>query len=132
MVQSNAAASSIPRSPHIYARTYAGMPSDDDRGFVDDARVLARIIRLAMRYRVRLTLAVSATIAAAAFQLMIPRLLGDAVDGALGLLAGGSVDRAAAEDALMLCLQVFQQSVDPGCQSCSALLPTHRSHLHRI
>ncbi len=101
MVQSNAAANSIPRSPHIYARTYAGMPSDDDRSFVDDARVLLRIVRLALRYRVRITLAVSATLAAAAFQLMVPRLLGDAVDGALGLLGGGSMDRAAAEDALM-------------------------------
>ncbi len=101
MVETNAATNSIPRSPHIYDRTYGGMASDEDRSFGDDAGVLWRVVRFALRYRVRMTLAVSATIVAAAFQLMIPQLLGDAVDGALGLLDGGSVDRAAARDGLM-------------------------------
>ena len=101
MIEIDAATNSIPRSPHLYARTYGGMSSDDDRSIGDDARVLWRIVRFILRYRLRITLAVSATIAAAAFQLMIPQLLGGAVDGALGLLEDGSVDRAAARNGLM-------------------------------
>ncbi|MHA1109115.1 MAG: ABC transporter ATP-binding protein [Alphaproteobacteria bacterium] len=77
------------------------MASDDGRGLGDDAMVLWRIVRLALRHRVRIGLAVAATIIAALFQLMIPQLLGEAVDGALGLLEGGAADRDAARSGLM-------------------------------
>ena len=46
MVQTNAASTeSIPRSPHIYARTYAAIPSDDDRNFAADAMVPVPLVR---------------------------------------------------------------------------------------
>jgi len=101
MVESTAGTNSIPKSSHVYARTYGGMASDDGRGLGDDAMVLWRIVRLALRHRVRIGLAVAATIIAALFQLMIPQLLGEAVDGALGLLEGGAADRDAARSGLM-------------------------------
>jgi ATP-binding cassette subfamily B protein len=44
---------------------------------------------MALRYRTGMAIAVATTIVAAAFQLLIPQYLGQAVDGAQGLLAGG-------------------------------------------
>ncbi len=87
--------------PSVWARTYGGMTSDAERGFGDDAGVLLRIVRLALRHKVRLYLAGGAIVCAAVFQLMIPRFLGSAVDGALGLLGSGQVSREAASSALM-------------------------------
>lgn len=89
-----------PRPRLVYARTYAGMTIDDDRHAVDDAAVLWRIFRLAARRRVRLALAVSAVLAAAMFQLLIPQYLGDAVDGAVGLLGSATVSAEEAREAL--------------------------------
>jgi ATP-binding cassette, subfamily B, multidrug efflux pump len=62
-----------------------------------DARVLARITAMAFRHRARMTVAVAATVLAAASQIVIPRLIGQAVDGAQGLLAatGGEAAEAA-------------------------------------
>ncbi len=65
-----------------------------------DTRILWRIIRLSLRYRSRVIVAISATVVAAAFQLAIPPLLGNAVDSALGLLRGGAAEVEAARDAL--------------------------------
>jgi ATP-binding cassette subfamily B protein len=76
------------------------MESDGARGPGDDARVLWRIIRLTLRYRARLAVAIAATVVAAVFQLTIPHLLGEAVDGALSLLKGGAPNREAAREAL--------------------------------
>lgn len=89
-----------PRPRLVYARTYAGMTIDDDRHAGDDAAVLWRIFRLAARRRIRLALAVSAVLAAAMFQLLIPQYLGDAVDGAVGLLGSAAVTAEEAREAL--------------------------------
>ena len=84
------------KSPHklssrIYARTYAGLEIDPDRNLSDDAVVFWRIIKLAFSNRIRITLALIGIVAAACFQLMIPQFLGNAVDGALGLIGTGVV-----------------------------------------
>ncbi len=105
MVDPHSAIKAITPNTDIYARTYDGMGSDEDRRLSDDALVLWRITKLAAAFRWRLALAVAATIVAAGFQLMIPQFLGQAVDGALGLVgstaASAGADRAVAEAALM-------------------------------
>jgi ATP-binding cassette subfamily B protein len=72
--------------------------ADIDRRLGTDAQILWRIIRLCLRHRVRIAVAVGATLIAAIFQLAVPQLLGDAVDGALGLLnsEGSSAESARA------------------------------------
>jgi len=57
---------------------------------------------MAFRYRRRMALAIAATIAAAAFQLLVPQFLGRAIDEAQGLIAGATeaTARAAAGHAL--------------------------------
>ena len=82
------------------ARSYGGLPADAYRGQRDDFRILLRIIRIVLRNRLRVAIAIAATLAAAAFQLLIPQLLGDAVDSALGLLGAASAGPEAARDAL--------------------------------
>ena len=67
--------------------------TDKVQPFVDTrtgAGVLARITRMALRFRVRLLLGVLGTIAAAFMQLLIPRLMGQAVDSIHGLLAAAT------------------------------------------
>ena len=54
--------------------------------------IVWRIVRMALRYRAGVAVALLATLAASAFQLAIPGLVGDAVDGAHSLLAGGGGD----------------------------------------
>jgi ATP-binding cassette subfamily B protein len=80
---------------------YQGRLSAADQRHSADAAVLMRIVRLALRYKVRVGFAVGATITAAIFQLMIPPLLGAAVDNALGMLRGGSVAAADARAGLI-------------------------------
>ena len=92
-------ADDVPES-RVYARSYGGIRVDIDHGLGTDAQVLWRIARIAMRHRARLGLAVVAIMVAAAFQLMIPRFLGQSVDGALGLLTGGAAQHEAARAAL--------------------------------
>lgn len=87
-------------SSRIYARSYAGLEIDPDRNISDDAIVFWRIVRLAFSNRMRISLALVGIVAAACFQLMIPQLLGDAVDGALGLVGKGNVSPEAGRDAL--------------------------------
>jgi len=68
-----------------------------------DTSVLWRITAMAFRHRVRMAVAVVATLCAGGFQLLVPQYLGRAVDQARGLLTGaasGEVASAAAEDAL--------------------------------
>ena len=102
--QANGAASGngADRSPEkkVYARAYAGMDIDKDRDATEDLAVLWRIFKLAARQRLRLVLGAVATVIAATFQLMIPQYLGDAVDGAVGLLESGLVSDEAALDYL--------------------------------
>ncbi len=88
--------------PRAYASAYGGMLSGDDHGDQNDFHILWRIVRIALRNRVRIALAIAATFAAAAFQLMIPRFLGNAVDGALGLLGEASTSPEAAREALFI------------------------------
>ena len=82
------------------ARAYGGLDSDAGRGLGGDAAILMRILRMSMRHRMQVAFAVVATLAAAGFQLMVPQYLGAAVDGALGMLAGGAVAPEAARAAL--------------------------------
>ena len=94
-------AGSIPNGlSAVNARVYGGLPVDAHRGQRDDFQILWRIVHLAMRHRGRVAIAVVATLAAAAFQLLIPQLLGDAVDSALGLLNAASAPPAVAREAL--------------------------------
>jgi ATP-binding cassette subfamily B multidrug efflux pump len=65
---------------------------------------LWRVIRMAMRYRVRFPLAIASVITAGVFQLLIPRFLGQAVDHAAALLgarAGMAGAGEAAQTALL-------------------------------
>ena len=66
------------------------------------ARALYRVAQMALRYRWRLSLAIIGVVAAALFQLFIPKFLGQAVDHATGLLTGGVASETAARDALFL------------------------------
>jgi len=87
---------------------YQGRLAASDQRHTADTRILWRIIRLALRYRFRITVAIAATIVAAIFQLAIPPLLGNAVDSALGLLHDSAVEiktaQAALTDAALLLL----------------------------
>ena len=84
----------------VYKRAYTGMSIDQDRDVGDDAAVLWRIFKLAAHQRTRLVLATIGILAAAIFQLMIPQFLGNAVDGAVGLLGETSVPSDRAKEAL--------------------------------
>ncbi len=103
MAQSKARAKTTSHRPDWskQATAYQDRSAAADQKPAADAGVLLRIIRLAMRHRVRVAFAVGATIAAAFFQLMIPPLLGASVDNALGLLRGGQVAAEAARAALL-------------------------------
>lgn len=61
---------------------------------------LLRITKMAMRHRVRMTMAVLATVAASLFQLFIPRYVGAAVDNAHGLIGGTTLQTDIASAAL--------------------------------
>jgi ATP-binding cassette, subfamily B, multidrug efflux pump len=63
--------------------------------------ILTRITMMALRHPWQSGLAVGATLIASGFQLMIPRLLGRAIDEAQGIGAGGSAG-AVAQDALLV------------------------------
>ena len=86
--------------PSDFFAVYQGRLAASDQRHSADTKILLRIIRLALRYKIRVAVAVAATITAAVFQLMIPPLLGDAVDSALGLLRDGVADADAARAAL--------------------------------
>jgi ATP-binding cassette subfamily B protein len=61
---------------------------------------VVRILRMAARYRFRITLGVICTVIAANFQLLIPQYLGDAVDQAKSLLGAAGTNPAEAKAAL--------------------------------
>ena len=86
--------------PSRSAAAIRGLAVDDSRSLGGDAAILWRILGLAARYRLHLSIAVLAVLGAAAFQLAVPRLLGEAVDNALGMLGAASVDEATARSAL--------------------------------
>ena len=71
-----------------------------------DARTLARISRMAFAHPWRMGIAIAATIVAAVAQLVMPALIGQAVDSAQGLLSGavtGTSGTEAARAALFSC-----------------------------
>ena len=79
--------------------------SDRYQPFVDTrtgAGVLARITRMALRFRVRLLVGILGTTAAAFAQLMIPRFMGQAVDGIHDLLLTATQWNPAARNGLLL------------------------------
>ena len=65
---------------------------------LSDIAILRRVLAMALRYRAGMAIALATTVVAAGFQLLIPQYLGQAVDSAQGLLAGG--DEALARAAL--------------------------------
>jgi len=66
-----------------------------------DARTLARLSAMALRYRWRMLLAVLATFFAAVAQIVIPQLIGGAVDQATSLLGSAGAEEAAVRAALV-------------------------------
>ena len=80
---------------------YQGRLSASDQRHTADTAILLRIVRIALRYKIRVAVAVGATVTAAIFQLMIPPLLGAAVDNALGLLRDGAAEAVEARSALL-------------------------------
>ncbi len=71
-----------------------------DRRIGNDAQILWRIVRLCLRYRGRVAIAVGATLIASLFQLAVPPLLGNAIDVALDLLNTEGATAGAARTAL--------------------------------
>jgi len=82
--------------------TSSGLASSNPQGAsgvgLSDFKILRRVLGMALRYPRGMAIAVGTTVVAALFQLLIPQYLGQAVDTAQGLLAGG--DEAAARGAL--------------------------------
>jgi ATP-binding cassette subfamily B protein len=79
------------------------MPNEDYSGgrrTAGDAAILWRIVKLALQNRTRVIIAVVATLVAVVLQLLVPRLLGDAVDGALLSLGDEAIDAEVARAAL--------------------------------
>ena len=84
--------------PRAYARAYAGMEADGSGA--GDREIVWRIVRIVLRFRTGVAVALLAMVAASAFQLAIPGLVGDAVDGARRLLQDGVATPDAARSAL--------------------------------
>ena len=84
-----------------------------------DAGILTRITRLAFRHSTRMTLAIVATILAALSQIVIPQLIGNAVDHAHGLLSVGSLHDEASEALFQTALILLSVSVFRG--ACTML-----------
>jgi ATP-binding cassette subfamily B multidrug efflux pump len=90
--------SSIPAGTEP-AQATADSPEDDLRAA---PRILGRILRMALRYRWRFALALAGSVGAAAFNVVIPRLLGEAVDAAHSLVGQGEEASEEAKAALFV------------------------------
>ena len=101
-------------------------------------RVLQRISALALRYPVRLGLAVACSVGAALATLALPRLFGAGVDHAGALLKAGAAQTAEAQSALMgvamlvIAATVVRISSPRFGGACSADSVASRSALTRI
>ncbi|WP_348635501.1 ABC transporter ATP-binding protein [Neorhizobium galegae] len=73
--------------------------------------ILTRITVMALRHPFQSALAIGATLIASGFQLMIPKLLGRAIDEAQGIGAGGSVGTAAQDALLVTALLLLGASI---------------------
>jgi ATP-binding cassette subfamily B protein len=89
------------RRQGVRGRPYRGVASAAGHGVAGDLGILWRIIRIAARYRLQLAVAVVAALGAAVFQLAIPKLLGRAVDHAVGLLGRNAAEADLARGALL-------------------------------
>jgi ATP-binding cassette subfamily B protein len=122
----------------VYKRTYTGMSSEQDHAVGSDAAVLWRIFKLAAEQRGRLALAVFGILVAAFFQLKIPQYLGDAVDGAVGLLGSAAVSTDIAKDGLYTAAWlILGASILRGCFTllhnyCGETLGHHLSYRLRL
>ncbi|MBP2550520.1 ATP-binding cassette subfamily B protein [Neorhizobium galegae] len=72
---------------------------------------MTRITVMALRHPFQSALAIGATLIASGFQLMIPKLLGRAIDEAQGIGAGGSVGTAAQDALLVTALLLLGASI---------------------
>lgn len=79
-----------------------------------DAGTLMRITRIAFGHPARMSLAIVATILAALSQIIIPQLIGDAVDHAHGLLGSGGSHREAADALFYTAMVLLSASVFRG------------------
>jgi ATP-binding cassette subfamily B protein len=95
-----AAPAATPRQG-LRGRPYRGIEAPGGHGVADDLGILWRIVRLAARYRLQLAVAVGSAVGAAVFQLAIPKLLGQAVDHAVGFLGRDAVPSDLAREALL-------------------------------
>ena len=73
-----------------------------------------RVLRMALAHPVRLTVAVTATVAAAVFQLLLPQYVGDVVDTVNVILAGATDPSAAKRQLLHLAALILGASVVRG------------------
>ena len=73
-----------------------------------------RVLRMALAHPVRLTVAVTATVAAAVFQLLLPQYVGDVVDTVNVILAGATDPSAAKRQLLQLAALILGASVVRG------------------
>jgi ATP-binding cassette subfamily B protein len=73
-----------------------------------------RVLRMALAHPVRLTVAVTATVAAAVFQLLLPQYVGDVVDTVNVILAGATDPSAAKRQLLKLAALILGASVVRG------------------
>ena len=97
----SASADNNPQGDDVPARMRSLLPPDlaarrRDTGAQGRFGVIVRIIRMSFDSPWSATIAIVGTILAASFQLMIPILLGQAVDETQSVLAGGNVDAARA------------------------------------
>ncbi|MEM7253830.1 MAG: ABC transporter ATP-binding protein [Pseudomonadota bacterium] len=89
-------------------------PAESDRAAIGfDAQILWRITMMAMRYRIRMTLAIVATALGGAAQVVIPQVIGTAIDEMHGLFTSGVSNDLARETLfatalLLLAVTVFR------------------------
>ncbi len=96
------------------ARPSASLALVKAAGWGKGFSILTRITVMAFRHPWQASLAIGATLVASAFQLAIPRLLGQAVDSTQGVLSGGSEGQAAQDALLTTALLLLGASVMRG------------------
>ena len=82
-----------------------------DGDYQRGVNALWRVLRMALRYRLRFPAAVLAVIAAGVFQLLIPLYLGAAIDQSLGLVSGANTGGATVAQAGWSCAECCGWSV---------------------
>ena len=93
------------------AKPSASLAMANAAGWGKGMSILVRITVMAFRHPWQASFAIGATIIASAFQLMIPRLLGRAVDNTQVVLSGGEAGQAAQDALLTTALLLLGASV---------------------